>query len=320
MISNVSIVDMPGFGGRSAVAIGVFDGVHVGHRRLLGILRDEAKRSGGQSVVLTFERHPSELVAPAHAPMYINTLEQRVRYLEEAGADVVIVVRFDREFAGLEPEEFIRDVLVNKLGAGAVVVGPNFMFGKNRSGNVNTLQELGSKYALSVLVVPPLLVGGEFVSSTRVRGLIAEGDISTAAELLGRNFTLVGTIVHGERIGHRIGFPTANVAVEEKQIVPANGVYAAAFTVQGKRHELSVVSVGTRPTIGGRPRSIEVHIPGFKGNIYGETVEVEFKRRLRSEQKFDSLEALADQISKDIEAARLCCLMPPTPDDYSEQT
>lgn len=288
---------------RSAVSIGMFDGVHLGHRTLLAALRSQAERIGGLAVVLTFDTHPLETLAPERAPRCITTLEQKVRLLEEAGADLVVVAAFDRAFAELTPEEFVDQVLISRLKAAAVVVGANFRFGRKRSGDVDRLRALGRERGFEVVSVEPVIVHGSPVSSTRVRNAIERGDVEMAAQLLGRPFTMLGRVVKGLGLGRKLGFPTANVEVVPRQIVPRNGVYAVRALVAGRSYP-GVCSIGTRPTLDGTDRTIEIYIDGFEGNIYDAEIGTAFYSRLRDEVRFESLESLAAQISKDVEEAR----------------
>ena len=288
---------------RSAVTIGMFDGVHLGHRSLLAALRSEAERIEGEAVVLTFDRHPMELLASEHAPLYINTLEQRVRLLEDAGAEQVVVARFDNKLADMSPEEFVDQTLIGDLKAAAVIVGTNFRFGKKRAGDVELLRKLGDERGFRVVGVEPAMVHGAPVSSTRVRNAIERGDIKAAAELLGRPFAMLGRVVTGRGIGRELGFPTANIDVGQRQITPCNGIYAVRVMVAGK--EMSgVCSIGVRPTLGPGERVTEVYIEGFEGNLYGVELEVAFYARMRDEIKFDSLDSLTAQIALDVEEAK----------------
>ena len=288
---------------RSAVSIGIFDGMHLGHRSLLAALRSEAQRAGGPAVVLTFDRHPLELLAPERAPRYINTIDQKLRLLEEAGAQLVVLARFDHSLADLSPDEFVDQVIVGRLRAAAVVVGSNFRFGWKRSGDVGRLRALGTQRGFRVVSVEPAMVHGVPVSSTRVRNAVERGDVRSAAVLLGQPFTMLGTVIPGLGLGRKLGFPTANVEVAPKQIVPRDGVYAVRALVGGESLP-GVCSIGTRPTIESAPRAMEIHIDGFEGSIYGAGIGTAFYHRMRDEAEFDSLESLAAQIANDVEAAR----------------
>lgn len=289
-----------------AVAVGVFDGVHWGHRAIFEKLLEVAAQSGARSTALTFERHPAELLAPNRAPVYINTLEQRVELIRSVGVEEVIITRFDAAFASLSREDFIRSVLQNTLGARQVVVGSNFRFGKNREGDIRFLQERAPELGIAVTTVPAVIIGDAPVSSTRVRVQVGRGDVEYAAKLLGRRFALRGEVVMGRQVGRTIGFPTANIQPPPRQLVPARGVYAVEVAV-GKSVYHGVCNIGVRPTFGSGSESVEVHLSGFQGNIYGETLDVVFCRRLRDEMAFETPEHLAKQIKQDLERAIRSC-------------
>ncbi|MBI2843832.1 MAG: bifunctional riboflavin kinase/FAD synthetase [Armatimonadetes bacterium] len=288
---------------KSAVSIGMFDGVHLGHRSLLAVLQSEAERIGCPAVVLTFDRHPLELLAPERAPLYINTLEQRIQILDEAGADLIVMEPFDRELADLSPEEFVDRILVERLRAAAVVVGTDFRFGRKRAGDIDLLRKHGKEKGFRVVGVEPTTLHGAPVSSTRIRNAIARGDVESAARLLGRPFVLLGRVVRGSGLGRKLGFPTANIEVAPRQIVPKDGIYAVRVSV-GNQSFRGACSIGIRPTIERAGRAIEVHIDGFSGNIYEAEIAVVFYWRLRDEMKFENFESLAAQIARDLEAAR----------------
>jgi riboflavin kinase/FMN adenylyltransferase len=300
-----SLDDLPGDIEHAAVSIGMFDGVHLGHQALLAVLRSEAERISGPSIALTFDRHPLELVAPDRAPLYIDTVDQKAKLIENTGVDIVVVASFNHELADLTPQEFADKILVSKLKAAAVVVGTNFKFGRRRSGDVDTLRELGAERDFRVVGVEPIVIAGAKVSSTRIRHTIEKGDVESAARLLGRSFRLQGRVVSGRQLGRKLGFPTANIDVGPRQVVPGNGVYAVCVFVEGKNRP-GVCNIGNRPTVDGETKTIEVHIDGFTGNIYDKEIGVEFHCRLRDEVRFESLEILSAQIAKDVEVARGC--------------
>lgn len=284
----------------AAVAVGVFDGVHWGHRAIFDRLIEVARENRVPSIALTFDRHPAELLAPAMAPNYICTLDQRIELIAALGVEEIVVAEFNRELAELTPELFLRNVIRARLGAKYIVVGSNFRFGKNREGDIRYLSSVGPTLGIGVHIVPSVIIGGGPVSSTRVRALIGRGDVEDAAKLLGRYFALRGTVVPGRRMGREIGFPTANIETSPRQLVPARGVYAVESTI-GKSTYKGVCNIGTRPTFGNGTETIEVHFMGFRGNIYGQTLDVVFHRRLRDEMVFESPEKLAEQIRRDLE-------------------
>lgn len=289
-----------------AVAIGVFDGVHWGHKAIFERLVAEADEAGIKTLALTFEKHPTELLAPTRAPLYINTLDQRLELINAAGVDSIAVADFSPELANLPKDEFVTSVLRDRLQCRRVVVGSNFRFGKNREGDVRFLAEAGPALGMNVVTVPAVIVSGGPVSSTRVRAMISRGDVEAASVLLGRRFALRGVVVLGQQIGRTIGFPTANIQTAPRQLVPGNGVYSVEAKI-GATVFSGVCSIGTRPTFDGRNVTVEVHLAGFEGNLYGESLDVVFCRRLRDEMKFDSAEHLAEQIRRDIESASRPC-------------
>jgi len=295
---------------RGAVTIGMFDGVHLGHRALLGVLTEEAERIQGQSVILTFDTHPAEVVRPDKVPKFITTNGQRVAALEAAGVDVIVVARFDQAMADMTPREFVEQVLVRWLKAVVVVVGPDFRFGKRRAGDFAQLAEIGAEYGMAAAAIAPVMVDDAPVSSTRIRTLLRHGAVEEAARLLGRPFVLEGLVVKGSGLGRRLGFPTANLALDPNQITPASGVYAADVVALGRVFR-GVVSVGSRPTVGGKDVVVEVHIPNFDENLYGKSVRVGFRSRLRDQKKFADLDQLAEQIAKDVDRTLRSLSSPP---------
>ena len=295
----------------TAVAIGVFDGVHRGHQEILHQTVREARSQGLTPVVLTFDIHPSELFAPDASPPYVASLERRARLIEQQGGgiEVVGIARFDRAFAGLSPEAFVADVLEAKLGARHVLVGADFCYGQGRAGTVTTLLGAGARNGFAVTVVPPVLVDGERVSSTQIRGLVAEGDLPAARRLLGHPFVLEGTVVHGKQLGRTLGYPTANLSpLGPRLLVPGDGVYAAYALLADRRTIRAAVSVGTNPTTdtdGGR--KIEAYLmDGFAEDLYGQPLALDFREKVRGEQKFDGLDALVAQMGRDVERVAAC--------------
>jgi riboflavin kinase/FMN adenylyltransferase len=287
----------------AAVALGVFDGVHWGHQTIFNDLTEIALGKGVSSVALTFDRHPSELLAPAYAPEYICTLDQRIDLILATGVQNVVVARFDPALANLTHEEFLRRVLGDTLGATHVVVGSNFLFGKGRKGDVRYLKIEGAKLGIGVSVVSSVIVDGGPVSSTRIRAMLREGDVVGASHLLGRKFTLRGKVVQGRQVGRELGFPTANLEVAPRQVVPARGVYAVEALLDGTVYP-GLCSIGVRPTFGPGELSIEIHFMGFDGDLYGRMLDVSFVRRLRDEMKFETPEQLVEQIRRDLERVK----------------
>lgn len=289
-----------------AVAVGVFDGVHWGHKAIFGRLIAEADEAGAEALVLTFEKHPAELLAPNRAPLYINTLDQRIELMQAAGVESIVVADFSPALAGLVREDFLASVLQGRLRAKRIIVGANFRFGRNREGDIRYLGEVAPSLGIKPVVVPAVIVNDGPVSSTRIRALIERGDVEDGSKLLGRRFALRGTVVPGKQIGRTIGFPTANIQTEPRQLVPARGVYGVEVTLENTMYT-GVCNIGTRPTFGGEGVTIEVHVIDFQGDIYGRRLDLVFCRRLRDEMAFETPEGLAAQIRKDLERANKAC-------------
>lgn len=285
----------------SAVAIGVFDGVHRGHQKVLHHLTDRAREIDGRPIALTFDPHPLEFLDPEKAPELLTTIDQRATVMESCGVEVMGVLPF-QQIRDLDPTLFAVEILSIRLNARWLTVGENFRFGRDRTGDAELLRSVGKRHGFALDVVS--MVGGEseVISSTRIRALLAAGDVGGAAELLGRRFEVEGPVVHGEARGAAIGFPTANLHIPERMAVPANGVYAVFATVAGECHQ-AVVNIGVRPTFGINTRTVEAHIIDFDEDIYGEEVSLEFVAHLRPERRFDSLDALTAQIGDDLRRA-----------------
>jgi riboflavin kinase / FMN adenylyltransferase len=287
----------------SVIAPGNHDGVHLGHQALVRTAREHARAHGLRAAALTFDPHPLSLLAPERAPTSITTMARRTELLLAAGADHVIVQTFTREFAALEPEAFLQTLL--DRAARALVVGPDFRFGRDRAGDVGLLQQFGARHGLDVIVEPPVRIAGERVSSSAVREAIARGDIAHATALLGHVPELEGLVVEGHRRGRTIGFPTANL-ITDPVLHPTDGVYAVVVRVldrdpSGLLH--GVANLGVRPTVAGG-RSFEVHLLDWSGDLYGARMRVGLVTKLRPEQKFPGIDALTAQIRLDCEAAR----------------
>lgn len=288
----------------SIVAPGNYDGAHRGHRALLDAARALGDRDGSPVVVLTFDPHPATVLAPARAPALLTTIERRVELLTAFGADAVEVLRFDHELAAEEPEDFVRRVLVEHLNARAVVIGPDFRFGRGASGDVTLLRTLGGGLGFSVHAHGPLEHDGAVISSTRVRRAIAAGAVEEACALLGRAHDVSGTVIRGDQRGRTIGVPTANLD-PEPVLLPADGVYAVLAKIVGEDELLrGVANLGVRPTVGAG-RSFEVHLFDFARDVYDRRVRISFVARLREERRFDGLDALKAQIKEDIRAAKV---------------
>lgn len=282
------------------LTLGNFDGLHLGHRKIIRKLGERAGRLGLPSVVYTFEPHPLKVVAPQKSPPLIVDVETKKGLIEALGIDFMVIAEFTKEFAAKHPKAFVEEEIV-PLRPKEVWVGHDFSFGKAKSGTVDYLKLLGDEFGFSVHVIPAFKKGGSVVSSSRIRKLVAEGRLTEASRLLGRDFSVKGKVVRGKDMGKGLGYPTANLALTS-ELVPGDGVYAAYAVVAGKRKR-AVVNIGTAPTFGGKEKCVEVHILGFRDNIYGKKIEVEFVKRLRGERAFKSKEALIRQIAKDVERA-----------------
>lgn len=291
-------------GGRG-VAVGVFDGVHRGHRHVLDLLGQMSENRDLEPAVLTFDPHPLEITAPDRAPRLLSDIRLRLELFDEAGVEVVGVLPFDPDVRELSPTGFATEVLAERLGARLVVVGEDFRFGKDRTGHVGLLRELGDAHGFEVHVVP--LVGGEApVSSSAIRVALLSGDVAAAIELLGHPHEVAGSVEAGEGRGSTIGVPTANLEVSDRIVVPGRGVYAVRGRPEADDWVPGVANIGVRPTFGGGNReTVEVHLLDWSGDLYGQELRVRFVERIRDEQVFGSAVALVEQIRSDIEAARV---------------
>jgi len=287
----------------SVIAIGTFDGIHLGHQRLLEFTIAKAKHSGAVATALTFEPPPLKVLRPETAPPRISTNQQRMDWFGAVGMEAAVVLPFTMDLASLPPERFVDQILVRRLRVKAVVVGENFRFGHKHAGDVRLLREFGMKYGFEVVVHKPVTLKGEVVSSTRIRKFVAGGDVRHAARLLGRAFALTGEVVPGTGIGRKFTFPTLNLKPEQ-ELLPARGVYITRTVLDGETSShRSVTNVGVRPTFNGSGLSVETHLLDYSGNFSPERIEVRFWKKLRDEKKFSGAEQLKVQIAKDIAAA-----------------
>jgi riboflavin kinase/FMN adenylyltransferase len=288
----------------AAIAIGNFDGVHLGHRALIHRASELAAATGALSVALTFEPHPATVLAPAHAPRMLTSIERRLELLAEAGVDAVVIEPFTRELAGASADAFIDGLVLGALRARAIIVGYDFSYGHGRTGTVATLQAHGERAGAEVAIVPPVTVDGEIAASTKIRGFLRAGELARAERMLGRRWDVDGVVVHGAKRGRAIGVPTANITPSVELSV-APGIYAVTLAVEGGRPLPAVASLGTNPTFVDEGRLVlEVHVLDWNGDIYDRRVRTTFVARLRDEQKFESVEALITQIRHDISDAR----------------
>jgi riboflavin kinase/FMN adenylyltransferase len=297
----------------SVVTIGAYDGVHLGHQVVIGKVRELAAAGGLTTVVVTFDRHPATVVRPASAPKLLCDLDQKLELLAATGVDATYVIRFDAERATETAEEFVDEVLVDCLNARTVVVGEDFHFGHERGGDVALLREMGAarRFEVEGLALVDadgrVLLDGPNVSSTAIRRLLVDGDVTAAAALLGRPHEVRGTVETGDRRGRDLGFPTANLAIATEILLPANGIYAGWFERPDGSVLATAINLGHRPTFYDRPQGaplLECHLLDFGGDLYGESVKVRFVQRLRGEERFDSVEALVAQMQEDCDRAR----------------
>ncbi len=310
--------DIPSDWGRCVLTIGVFDGVHRGHAELIGRAVKSGRARGVPTVLMTFDPHPMEVVFPGSHPAQLTTLTRRAELAEELGIDVFLVMPFTADFMKLTPERYIHELLVERLHVVDVVVGENFTFGKKAAGDLGTLRKAGERFGFAVesvsLVAEQHQSQTVTYSSTYIRSCVDAGDVVAAAEALGRPHRVEGVVVRGDGRGRGLGYPTANVAPPMYAAIPADGVYAAWFTVlghgpgtgtlaPGKRY-LSAVSVGTNPTFSGRTRTVEAFVLDTEADLYGQHVAVDFVARLRGQRKFDTVDALIEAMGRDTDKAR----------------
>ena len=288
------------------VAIGVFDGVHLGHQQVIRQTLGDARQHEGVPVVITFDRHPNAVVAPGRVPPMLHSLPQKLRAIESLGVANTLLIRFDRAFSEQTGEQFIRSLALDFGHLHSVCVGSEFTFGHKRSGNVALLKQLGAELKFIVHGLAAVSLDGEPVSSTRIREAVRTGDLDSASQMLGREYSIAGSVIRGDQLGRKLGFPTANLDVAGL-ILPPNGVYAVHARVAGREHR-GALNLGLRPTLASpTPRlQCEVHLLDFAEEIYGEELELTFATKLRDEQKFANVEALQSQITRDLAAARAC--------------
>lgn len=294
---------VPAGWGRSVVTIGVFDGVHRGHQEVIGLAVKQARERGLQSVVVTFDPHPAEVVRPGSHPAVLTEPARQAELVEALGVDALCVVPFTPDFSRLSPEAFGHDVLVEHLHAAVVVVGENFRFGHRAAGDVTLLTGLGRRFGFTVTVPPLISTDGTVFSSTYIRACVAAGDVAAAAAALGRPHRLEGVVVRGDRRGQELGFPTANLLPGRHVAVPADGIYAGWCQLRGQAH-MAAVSIGTNPTFAGRERRVEAYLLDFQGDLYGERVALDFVAQLREQRTYPEVGPLVAQIREDVAQVR----------------
>jgi len=296
-------LDAPGLLPSPVLAIGNFDGVHLGHRKIVETLTSRARAVKGSSILMTFDPHPLTILRPAGRPPLITTMSEKIRLLSTLGLEILLIVPFTREFSNISAERFVEEILGGKLHAREVYVGANFHFGRGGVGDIELLRSEGARLGMKVERVPVVLYDSQPISSTRVRENIVRGAVERAAAMLGREYAIRGLVVHGRGRGAGLGFSTANLSTDN-ELIPAEGVYVTRAEVDG-RFCPSVTNIGDRPTFGERERVIETHLLDYAGpELYGRTMRLAFCSRLREERRFESPDALTTQIKKDVTAAR----------------
>lgn len=291
-------------GKKICLAIGFFDGVHLGHQQIIRQTISDARQHDALAVVLTFDRHPNSIVAPDRVPPLIYSLPQKVRAIESLGADSLLLIQFDKKFSEQTGEKFIRSLVRDFGKVHSICVGADFVFGHKRSGDVALLKKLGAELYFSVHGLAAVSLDGQVVSSTRIRETIRAGDFDAASQMLGRTYAISGRVVEGDRLGNKLGFPTANLDATNL-ILPPNGVYSGCTKLKGQFYRVAL-NIGLRPTVASASPQlrVEAHLLDFDGKLYGEELEVEIGEKLRDERKFNSPNELREQISRDVSAVR----------------
>jgi riboflavin kinase/FMN adenylyltransferase len=302
-----SIPELSQLPGPIFLAIGVFDGVHRGHQAVISTSARHAHSADGTPVVVTFDPHPEKVLRPDAAPHLLTATQHKIALIRALGVGHLLIIEFNRDFASTPPETFVEQLVLNSKPLREICVGHEWSFGKNRAGNLELLKKLGARFNFKVVGIPPVTVNGTVVSSTAIRLAVEKGDFPKAAEMLGHEYTILGTVVRGDNLGKKIGYPTANLSAHSEQF-PPDGVYFAEAWINGVLYH-GVVNLGVRPTVSRNKseRVLEIYLLDFNRDIYGEDVEIRFIRYLRSEKKFDSIDALVRQIEVDVRQARELC-------------
>ncbi len=311
MTVHTNIQQLPVFK-NALVTIGTFDGVHGGHQQIIQLMKSEAVKVAGESVIVTFHPHPRKIVGTQKAPIYLlNTMDEKIALLEKYGIDHLVVVPFTEAFASQSAEDYIADFLVKTFHPHTIIIGHDHRFGKERTGDFKLLEDKATEYGYRVKEIPGYMLQNMTISSTRIRAALLQGDIDTANHLLSYDYFFSGKVVEGNQLGRTIGFPTANLLVaDENKLIPGNGVYAVIIKNEktGTPHLQGMMNIGVRPTVDGTKRMIEVNIFDFDQDIYGDTLTITLKKHLRSEVKFNGLDALKTQLAKDKEKALVALL------------
>lgn len=282
----------------TSIALGNFDGVHIGHRDLIKSMIEDSRELNLKSSVLLFENH-TKSVLRGQAPQLLTNNKQRIRLLKYLGVDILYKTNFNSSIRELSPEQFIRNILIDKLNVKAITVGYNYRFGYKAMADIKVLKSIGERYGIKITIIEPIMLEEEIVSSTKIRDYLEKGFIQKANSMLGRNYTITGKVVQGKNIGNKLGFPTANIELKDRFLVPKSGVYYTKTKIMDKTY-LSVTSIGKNPTFNEVEVKIETHILDFNENIYGKDIEIELIKYLRKEIKFDNLDDLKNQIKLDI--------------------
>lgn len=287
----------------AVVTIGTFDGVHLGHRQIIRQLCAEAKERGGESVLISFYPHPRKIVQPDRSIAELTTLDERIELLKEQGLDNLVVVPFNKEFSEQSAQEYISSFLVNRFHPALIIIGYDHKFGNNREGDYRLLEQMGERFNYAVKEIPQQLMNEAAISSTKIRQAISNGEIETANQLLGYPYFFKGNVIEGNKLGRKLGYPTANLQIQDPdKLVPANGVYAVEAQVEGETKMMKgMMNIGNRPTVDGTGRTVEVHLFDFDEDIYNRHLKVYVRFHLRNEVKFEGLDKLIEQLHKDKE-------------------
>jgi len=285
------------------LTIGVFDGVHLGHKYLISQLTKQSKQQNLLSGVVTFRQHPQEVLSPQTKLPSLTNLDQKVALLQSEGVDTIILLSFTPELARLSASQFV-SLLKKYLRMQGLIVGPGFALGRDREGNIDTLRQLAQNMNFTLTVIPPVMINGEVVSSTAIRKALAEGDMKKVVNMIGRPFNLHGRVVSGAGRGTKLGFPTANLAIDPKQALPDDGVYVTWAYINGKAHQ-AMTNIGKQPTFGGKKRTVEVYVLDYLSNLYGRELKIDIIERLRGEEHFDTAEELKKQVTEDIKQGKV---------------
>tara|TARA_B100000427_G_scaffold46697_1_gene34740 strand:+ start:695 stop:1621 length:927 start_codon:yes stop_codon:yes gene_type:complete len=285
----------------SVLTIGTFDGIHIGHNKILKTLVEESKKNKLSSLIITFFPHPRMILQKSNEIKMIDTMDEKIHLLEKAGIDNLIIHPFDHNFSKIRAKDFVEDILVNKLKIKQIIIGYDHRFGKDREASVEDLKKFGLDYMFNVNEIPAQEIDSIAISSTKIREAILTGEIKKCNEFLGRNFMLTGKVVYGEGLGKKMNFPTANIKIKENyKIIPKNGVYLVKTALNSNIY-FGMMNIGVRPTVGGKNKSLEIHFFNFKDNIYNKTVSIEIISKIRDEEKFSSIDELKIQLKKDEE-------------------